>query len=577
MTEPQIRTPVFAPPVQPSSRAAGVSVRLDVLAWVGLVAVAFALRLARLDALPLTLDESRRAFDALLVSNNNVPAGWDGDLSAVATSYLFRACEDTEFVVRVVPAVAGGATAAAVWLCCRPLGRTGALVAAALLAFSPLAVLMSRSAVPFSAGGLLAVLMTAALFSYLSRPGALSALLLAATLGLSLSSDAVGVTAALAVLAFLVIEPLLVRESAVARAWGVFIRSPAHYLSAGMALAASIELGLTHFGTTLDGLGLAGLTLWGDMFDLPRDGREPEYQALLLLLYDWPVLLAGGAGFAYFVWRTLRRGVRSLTSVQWFILIWVALAAAVLVAVTQRESGQLLMIILPLALLAGLLGEDVLPSLDWSLLGRLWPVAAAILAMIAYAGLLVTESSSIGISTPEQVYLALAAGGAAALLVACLALFHRGGGVVLAAVGVVLAAVFLAHTNLGFVRNDEAMEPAVDLRTSDEIGRFRETVELIVVSRAAPIVVDPALRVPLAWYLRDLPVSLSPVGDQAGAAIVPAGRAVEGFTELGDPWRLAEGWYAVDLQGRPLWRWLLYREPYSEETIVGAQILVPAP
>lgn len=577
MTEPQVRTPVFVPPVQPSPRAAGVAVRLDVLAWVGLVAVAFALRLARLDALPLTLDESRRALDVLLVSNNNVPAGWDGDLSAVATSYLFRVFEDTEFVARVAPAVAGAAMAAAVWLCCRPLGRTGALVAAALLAFSPLAVLMSRSAMPFSAGGLLAVAMTAALFSYLARPGAPAALLLAATFGLSLSSDVVGVTAALAVLAFLVLEPLLVRGSAVAPAWGVFIGSPAHYVSAGMALAASAELGLTHFGTTLDRLGLTGLTLWGGMFDLPRDGREPEYQALLLLLYDWPVLLAGGAGLAYFGWRVLRRGVRSLTSVQWFILIWVAVAAAVLAAATQREAGQLLMVILPLALLAGIFVEDVLPALDWSSLGRLWPVAAAILGMIAYAGLLATESSSIGISTPEQAYLALAAGGATALLVACLVLWGRGGGVVLATVAVALTAVFLAHTNLGFVRNDEAVELAVGLRSVDEIERFRETVELIVASREAPVAVDPALREPLAWYLRDLPVSFSPVSDQAGAAIVPAGREVEGFTELGGPWRLAEGWYPVDLQWRPLWRWLLYREPYSEETIVDAQILVPAP
>ena len=43
----------------------GVALRLDVLVWLGLIAAGAALRLARMEALPLTFEESARAFDAL--------------------------------------------------------------------------------------------------------------------------------------------------------------------------------------------------------------------------------------------------------------------------------------------------------------------------------------------------------------------------------------------------------------------------------------------------------------------------------------------------------------------------------
>ncbi|TET98849.1 MAG: hypothetical protein E3J29_03250, partial [Dehalococcoidia bacterium] len=169
----------------PLARSEGVTVRVDVLLWLALIAAAAALRLARLDALPLTFDESARAFDALRVSQDAVPEGWGGDLTAALTSYLFRVFGESEFVARLVPAVAGSAMVAAVWLGTRALGRVGALAAGALLAFSPLALLVSRSALPFSAGGLLAVVMAVALRSYLRAPRALAAGLFAVRFGLA--------------------------------------------------------------------------------------------------------------------------------------------------------------------------------------------------------------------------------------------------------------------------------------------------------------------------------------------------------------------------------------------------------
>ncbi len=67
--------------VAPPAAAGGLTIRADTLIWLGLIAAAAALRLARLDALPFTFEESTRALEALRVSQGSVPEGWNGDLA----------------------------------------------------------------------------------------------------------------------------------------------------------------------------------------------------------------------------------------------------------------------------------------------------------------------------------------------------------------------------------------------------------------------------------------------------------------------------------------------------------------
>ena len=564
----------------PPAAAGGLTIRVDTLLWLGLIAAAAALRLARLDALPFTFEESARALDALRVSQGSVPEGWNGDLAAVVTSYLFRAFEGSELVARVAPAVAGSVMVAAVWLGGRGLGRVGALTAGALLAFSPLALLLSRSALPFSFGGLLAVVMAVALLSYLREPRAHTAFLFAAAFGLALFADAVATTAAIAVMAYLLLEPIVARGGAVALAWGVFRRSPSHWLIVLLVLAAAVELGVTHFGTFLDLSQPAGLALWRDIFALPRDGREPEYQIALLLAYDWPILLAGGTGVLFFAQRLARRGVSALTSAQRFVLLWVVVASVVVGLASQREAGQTLILIVPLALLGGLLAEEVVQALNWAALRRWWPAVAVALVLMAYAALMTTIWAEEGISGAERVYLVLALGGAMTVLAGCYSVLGRDASVIGLAVVAVVAFAFLAHTDLSLTRDDEAAEFAVDVRTTERIEQFREVVDQFVASRTGPVLIDPALAEPLAWYLRDVTVTFAKPEDDASAVIVPAGREVDGFKAASEVWRLGGGWYPTDLDLLPLWRWLVFREPYGNLNSmekVEAQILVPTP
>ncbi|KKK96556.1 hypothetical protein LCGC14_2661590, partial [marine sediment metagenome] len=193
-----------------------------------------------------------------------------------------------------------------------------------------------------------------------------------------------------------------------------------------------------------------------------------------------------------------------------------------------------------------------------------------------------TEWSEAGISGAERFYLVLALGSAVTLLVTSYSLLERRAAVIGVAVVGVLAFAFLAHTALSLTGDDDAAEFAVDIRTGDRIGQFRETVGQLVASRAGPVLIDPGLREPLAWYLRDLAVTFARPGEEASAVVVLAGQEVEGFTSLGDAWRLGEGWYPADLEPLPLWRWLVYRESYGnldsvDADSVDAQILVPAP
>jgi hypothetical protein len=83
------------------------------------------------------------------------------------------------------------------------------------------------------------------------------------------------------------------------------------------------------------------------------------------------------------------------------------------------------MLVVPLAVLGGLLAEELAPSLDWAVLRRWWPAAAGALILVAYAALITTDWSQRQTSTWDRLSLVLALGGAVLLLTACYSLIER--------------------------------------------------------------------------------------------------------------------------------------------------------
>ena len=564
-----------AAPEHGSAHAAGepdttLSISVETVVWVVLVLAGGLLRLADLDRLPFSVDEAARSLDALRVADGDVPETWRGDLGATATSYAFRIFGETELVARLIPALAGLSLIAALWWTRPYIGRTGALVAATLVAFSPLFVFHSRMTTEYGIGPLISVIIVVSLFSYLRNPRIAAAFPLIVSMALALLTDAPAVLAVLAVLVFVLLEATVFRNRDLAAAGRAFRSSPVQWVSALLVLAAALQLGVTRFGTSLDA-GLPGLELVGDMFDSPRESQAAEYHLALLLGYDWPLFLAGAAGFSVLAIRFVRR--RPLAAFERFLLVWTLTAAFAVALVTPGEAGQLLVLLLPLALLGGRVAQEVTAVIDRDVARRWWPAAAGLAAIVAIAGLLMTEWSSGNASTGEQAILA-------ATPLACLALVavanvqSRAAAVIALPAGVIVAAAFLAHSSLAVAFGD-GTEFAVDARLTPRAVELRRTLDRLSAERNTEVVLDADLIDELGWTLRDSRAVFSGDATTASILVTRPDAAPPGFAGLQDVWRVTEGWYPDDLLApRRMWRWLLYREAFGPVEFVEVRIYV---
>jgi hypothetical protein len=118
------------------------------------------------------------------------------------------------------------------------------------------------------------------------------------------------------------------------------------------------------------------------MFALPGDGLPWHYQLSTLLTYEWPLLLAGGAGYLLLMDRWLRSWGLSLA--QRLLEVWATVAIVTVTFATRRESGQLLLLLLPFSLIAATLVQEVASKTDWGVLRRWWPGVAVVMALAAY-------------------------------------------------------------------------------------------------------------------------------------------------------------------------------------------------
>ncbi len=558
--------------------AAGRSVSVEVLLWVGVATGAALLRLVDLDGLPLTVDESRRALDAARVAGGEAPETWRGDLAAAATSYLFRVFGESEFVARLAPALGGAGLVSVLWSARGYIGRVGALVAAMLVGFSPLFVMQARSGAEFSIGAVVAITMVLSMLAYVRAPGAGPLFGLVISGSLALLTDAVAVSAFLAVGGFLAIESGVLGSKAVAEAWRSFRSSRVQWGSALLVVLAAFQLGLAHFGTTLNTDGLPGLRLWTDMFESGGAAREPEYYGALLLGYELPIVLGGGFGLVMAIRRVTGewrggKGAGGGVSIERMVLVWTVLSAMTLLLATRREPGQLVLVLLPLALLAGAAAEEAAGRVEWSAIRRHWPLLAAILGLMGYAALLMTEWSAGNGGGLERGLLVAAALALGELLLLTLRNWRGDAAVGIASMAVV-ATAFLGHSSLA-VAFSGGTEFASDERLLPRAERLKETLDALAEQRDGEIVVDGELIDVLGWTLRDSPVVFGDATAETGVVVLPLGEEPDGFVALEEVWRVAEGWQPESiLRPRSMWRWLLYRGAYSELQSVEVQIFV---
>lgn len=565
----------------PRDSAGAIGISLDAIIWVALIGFAALLRTVDLESVPMGVPESARAFDAWLVSEGSIPDGWSGDATSALTSHLFRVFGDSESVARIIPALAGSALVASFWWASRYFGRGAALLAGLFVALSPLTVLASRSLAGFALGGLLSMVMALSLLAYVERPRTLPAVALAGAFGLAVGSDAVATSTAIALAAFVAFEwawrrDADARSGAVNDAITAFRSAREHWQPAALALAATLLLAIAQFGTDVDRLSLPGLQQWVDVFGLPKDGLPWHYQLTLLVAYELPLLIAGAAGYAALIDRWAAGG-RALSLAQRLLLIWATVSIIVVIFATQRESGQIVALILPFSFLAAMLVEELVSSADWSLLRRWWPAAALAAALIAYVALQMSRwaHETLHISGTEKTYLVMALLGATAIVGAGFYYLGRNGLVLALPLAAVLALSFSVHSSLS-VAFDGGAEFATPDTTAAGLEPLRSEIRRRAGDSGLTVAIEPRLRDILGWSFRQEPVTFGDPAEGSRIVLLAGSQPPSGFESTGGPFRVAERWVPGEIDPIPTWRWFVYRERYGNLSTTEVQVLTPA-
>lgn len=556
--------------------ASALSVSLETIVWLVIIGVAAALRLARLDHLPLSIDESVRSFAAWQTSQGDTPANWPGDMTSSLTAYLFSVFDSSDLLARLLPALAGSALIALLWPLSRYVGGA-ALAAAGLLAFSPVLVHLSSSGLPYSVGAFLSLTMVLSLFAYLRTQRPLYFFVLILSLGLALASDPVSISTALILVAFLIYEIGWRRSQGVLAAAESIRQNPPLLIGGLLFFLGALELGVTHFGTSVDRLGLPGLRLWVDMFALPRDSLPWHFHPGMLISYEALLLLLGGAAYLWLLGRWIASRGQGVSLFQRFLFFWASGAALIIAITTRREAGQLVLLILPLALLAGSWLERIATEASPASFGRAALYLAPVLALASYMALVFTQWARAGEvgSTGERIGVILALAAAIALIWITWNTLGRHAAAGSLALALVLLAALAIHgsTSVMYGRGDEflAAEQIVP-----RVFQLQERLATIEAETPGPIAVHESFLPALGWYLRDVSgvvFTPSPTEDAVAIVAPPGESALSGY-RLQGVWPIAEGWLPHSFDPLDWWRWLVYRESWGDLSVTEADLLV---
>ncbi len=376
------------PTDQPTNRLARSPFTVEAALWTLVAVVALALRLAYLDAAPLSGREAREAMLAWrAVSGQGMPQADYSPLLFAADALLFALCGTSDGLARLWPALFGGILALTPLLFRQRIGRVGALAAGLYLALSPTLLFASRQldgAVVAAVGGMASLgglirfldtgnrpwltLSAGGLALAVTSSPSVYGLLLAmglAWLGLAWTWPGGGVD--------LTSETPLPetgrgRFSLVIPHWSLVI---GHWSLIWMFLLAGLALS-TGLGWNPGGLGAAGdlLPAWIACFGPVSD---PVVSPLVLLAaYEPLALLFGLGGLAWAIWRGHRFGV--------LLGLWAGLGALLLALMPGRTVLDTLWVLLPLAMLTGVAVESLVRGLrergEWLSEGLYVPVVA---------------------------------------------------------------------------------------------------------------------------------------------------------------------------------------------------------
>jgi uncharacterized protein (TIGR03663 family) len=595
-------------------------VNVERAAWMGVVLLAAGLRLYQLGLRPAGEGEAVQAMAAYRFTQGAAHTAPAGTIPALFTGNVagFTLVGTSDIAMRWLPALAGLILVLLPYGLRHRLGRGGALAASLMLAISPSAVFFSRTldgAIVVAACGLA---LAVGLIYYLDtrRPGALY--FAAVSLGLGLTAgpgtfSLLLIFAAFALLLYL-LERLLEFEtgwSSLLVAWWALRSEKRLAARTGAVLAGTFGLVATAFVLHPAGLGHAAdlLGAWAVSFLPEPGGQHIVYPSLLLLRYEGLIVLFGLAEIAWagYSERKTRPHVRTaahgnemsrspLLGRQWaarpgssfphtaFLAFWAAAAYLIVVISGHRPPGNILLVIVPLALLAG---QGIERACRWLTARSLWAeagVTAAValglciflyLQLVSYAiADTFTTVTFAGATFPANLtYLILAVVALVLLFgLALLSWFWRGpeslaGGVWLALLAILSLVGFKAMWTLN-AHGGDPRELMIGEATAPDVRVFVDHLEALSLAKASdartlPVTVDAATGPVVAWYLRDFHEQtvlegVSEPPDTVAAVTLAMQDPPMGETFRGTSYPLQHHWLPWGLRGQKFVSWLLF-------------------
>lgn len=558
--------------------------------YIGLFAAAAVLRLWNLSSTPLDTTESHAALQSWSIYKAMPATAQDSPLLIYLNSLVFLVFGASDASARALPALAGSALAVLPYFGRRYVGRSAALVAAVLLAFSPTMVFFSRYVGEATLVAVLSLGLACSFALYVRASGEVvkhaSATeakaregrgfllyLTAALLGLLLASGRTAYLNAFLFVAFLLGLVLLQRFGS-RIGWSIpdELRRlpkpddiwPGNYKAQRWAIVfvATLAISLTGGLTNLHGIQEGTVNTLAQAFTGPRTEATFSSYVLLLLVYE-----SLAAAFAI-INVLYSNGKKSLFS--WFLIWWAAASLTILSFAQERSAALAVQPLVPISLLAA---EPIGHLLEWFMrekplvaFGVFATVSSPPILLIFFLLNLFTlpgEDVPSGFAAIPVFVLVLAVAGS---------LYWRGRAYATRLWGlyciVVLFGMMLHTTaNLNYRPEPNPSELLRGKATTVDVRNLVSDVEQALTGTGSAvllgdIVVDQPWRELLGWYLRKYELGFPSTNSRPLIIVghpnteLPAGEwAMQRYSIGVSAPRIAD-------LGQ-LWRWLIYREAPS--------------
>jgi uncharacterized protein (TIGR03663 family) len=589
MEESIARTPAAAAPAD-AERPLFAWLTWELALYGLILALALGLRLGLLQARLMDVPEAAQAGQAwTLATGVQLPptmTGGESPLLLSGQALLFALFGASDFMARLLPALAGSLLVLLPYLMRPQVGRFGALAASLALAISPTLVYSARYA---DGNSLLLLAAFGALALWLAyrekrQTGYLYAIAVFTALALLADLRVVGL--AIAGLLAWAIERFAFGNDPFA----LEAEEPLPWRNLAICFGGTFVLVATALSFNPGGLGAWAdmLAAWVNHLAPVLNGQPGGYPLLALALYEPFMLVFGLIGGVTLLARRakLENGARGLTLWAWLsggLLVLALLAGG-------RGVGDVALICVPLALLAGWAVERLVAGWrgaeSWA---RDLVLAAIVLLIVIYVAMQVgfyARASLHNNPSANQFMWFLLLAVALLILLGGFALASLGGetswrvsGAVLALV--LLAISFSAGTRLNWEQPNNPREPHV--RVAPDVGlrdALDVTADLAYHRRGAavsiPITVQAELGPVWAWYLRDWE-HVTYVDTLSPDISTPMVISAESAAGQSGGWNPAERYVGQDFVTRAWWKpdqlyandglvWWVYRETVSKPT-----------